>query len=155
MTKKKLFIAVALFLGMAGVTQAAQVAKGSFAVTLFSSGTISSGQGTLVAVVCSTPAGGTQPMTVFVQYFDSGTNLQSSMQSGNIYASINNSTVAITPPLTVNFATTTVSGSLGTGWDFSGFGGIRYDSGLYYYIGGVGGAANPPVCTTYWRREND
>ena len=154
MTKMKTFIAVALFLGMASVAQASQVSKGAFAATLFSSGIVAAGQGTFLGTVCSTP-GSAQPLTVFVQYFDTGTNLQSSMQGGNIFATINNSTIAITPSLTVNFATTTISGSLGTGWDFSGFGGIHYDTGLYYYIGGVGGAAGPPVCTTYWRRDNE
>lgn len=153
MTKMKYFIASLLFLSAVGTARAAQVSEGAFPATMLSSGIVVAGQATLVAVQCSTPSNSV-PFSQFVQFFDTGTNIQSSMNQGNIYTTLTGiSTQTMTPALPIFTATGTVVGNLGQGYSWADLSGVRAKNGIYYYLGGVG--AGGPVCTVYWRREDN
>lgn len=155
MTKMKLFIAVGLFLGMVGIGQASPASRGSYVTFSISSFPVAVGQGILQGVQCSTPGAAAQNLnTLFVQFFDTapaaGTGVLA--PGGIAMTSISSGNITTPQMVVISSNTTGTGGNMYVGADWSNFGGLHFDNGLYFYVSPF---ALGSGCTVIWRRDNE
>lgn len=150
----KLILAFAFALGLAGTSYAGGLVGGGAYRSFFnSSGTVFTGGGKVLGVICSTPAAAAFN-TLYFQVFDTAPAQNSGfLTPGGVLPAIVGSTQTVTPAVMI--ATSSVLGnpSTLTLLDLSNFGGIHVNNGAYFWYSLA--TSGPTIgCTVVWGRED-
>ena len=147
---KKFILVSALLLGVVGLSRSAGlVGSGAFATTMFSSGTVVTGGGAILAIHCSTIATAVNTGQ-YAQFFDTVAVTGAQAAAATQFAFTSVPANVLTPSLMLHNSTPTIANQIGNGYSWADFGGLHFNRALFFYKP-VNEPGNP--CTIIWKRN--